>query len=57
MLDADQVLSIFAYIIVAGRIEHLHTQLFMLDNFATGLQMINMTGYYLAVLNCAVEHL
>jgi hypothetical protein len=54
MLDADQVLSIFAYIIVAARVEHLHTQLFLLDNFANGFQMINMTGYYMAVLNCAV---
>jgi uncharacterized membrane protein HdeD (DUF308 family) len=57
MLDADQVLSIFAYIIVAARVDHLHTQLFILDSFATGLQSINMTGYYTAVLNCAVEHL
>ena len=57
MLDADQVLSIFAYIIAAARVEHLHTQLFLLDNFANGFQMINMTGYYMAVLNCAVEHL
>lgn len=54
MLDADQVLSIFAYIIVASRVEHLHTHLFILDSFATGLQSINMTGYYTAVLNCAV---
>lgn len=57
MLDADQVLSIFAYIIVAARVEHLHTQLFILDNFATGLQMMASTGYYLSVINCAVEHL
>ena len=57
MLDADQVLSIFAYIIVAARVDHLHTHLFLFDNFANGFQMTNMTGYYMAVLNCIVKNL
>jgi len=57
MLDADQVLSIFAYIIIQANINNLHTQLFILDNFATGHQMMAVTGYYLSVINCAVEYL
>ena len=57
MLDADQVLSIFCYLIVGARMEHLHTHLFLLDNFASSLQMISMTGYYLSVLRCALEQL
>lgn len=57
MLDADQVLSIFCYIIVGAKVEHLHSHLFILDNFATSHQMISMTGYYLSVMNCAVEQL
>jgi hypothetical protein len=56
-LDADQVLSIFCYIIVKARVEHLHSHLFILDNFATSNQMISMTGYYLSVITCAVEQL
>jgi len=54
MLDADQVLSIFCYIIVGANVQNLHTHLFILDNFATSHQMISMTGYYLSVINCAV---
>ena len=57
MLDADQILSIFCYLIVGARVEHIHTHLFLLDNFASSHQMIEMTGYYLSVMNCAVEHL
>jgi hypothetical protein len=57
VLDADQVLSIFCYIIVGGKISHLHTHLFMLDSFSTSNQMISIFGYYLSVMNCAVEQL
>ena len=57
VLDADQVLSIFCYIIVGARVQHLHTHLFLLDNFATSSQMISIFGYYLSVMNCAVEQL
>jgi thiamine pyrophosphokinase len=57
MLDADQVLSIFCYLIVGARVDHLHTHLFILDNFSSSHQMISMTGYYLSVIRCAVEQL
>ena len=54
MLDADQVLSIFCYILVGARVENLLSHLFILENFATSHQMISMSGYYLSVINCAV---
>jgi hypothetical protein len=57
MLDADQVLSIFCYIIVGARVENLLSHLFILENFATNHQMISMSGYYLSVVNCAIEQL
>ena len=57
MLDADQVLSIFCYLIVGTKIEHLHSHLFIMDNFSTSSQMISIFGYYLSVMNCAVEQL
>ncbi len=57
MLDADQVLSIFCYLIVGARVDHLHTHIFILDHFATSHQMMSMTGYYLSVIRGAVEQL
>jgi hypothetical protein len=57
MLDADQVLSIFCYILVGAHLEHLLAHLFILENFATGHQLISMGGYYVSVINCAVEQL
>jgi hypothetical protein len=57
MLDPDQVLSIFCYLIVGARVEHLHTHLFILENFISSHQQISGSGYYLSVLKCAVEQL
>ena len=57
VLDADQVLSIFCYIISRARVEHLHSHLFTLEHFATSHQMISMSGYYFSVMNAAVEQL
>lgn len=57
VLDADQILSIFCYIIVGARVEHLHSHLFMLENFATDHQLISVTGYYYSVLTCALEQI
>lgn len=42
MLDADQVLSIFCYLIVGARVDHLHTHIFILDHFATSHYMMSM---------------
>lgn len=55
VLDADQILSLFCYIIASTKIPHLHSHLFILEHFATDLQLISVTGYYYSVLTCAVE--
>lgn len=57
MLDADQVLSIFCYILVHAQVPHLLSHIFILENFATSHQMISIGGYYLSVINCAIEQL
>lgn len=57
VLDADQVLAIFCYIIVGARVPHLLAHLFLLENFATSHQMISVSGYYVSVVGGAVEHL
>lgn len=57
MLDADQVLAIFCYIIVGARVPNLLAHLFLLENFATGHQMISVSGYYVSVVSGAVDHL
>lgn len=57
VLDADQVLSIFCFVIVSAKIQHLHSHLFIVDNFSTSSQMISIFGYYLSVMNCAIEQL
>lgn len=54
VLDADQILSIFCYILANARVPHLHTHLFILENFSTDHQLISVTGYYYSVLTCAL---
>jgi len=43
--------------LIGAKVEHLHSHLFILDNFSTSSQMISITGYYLSVMNCAVEQI
>ena len=57
MLDADQVLSIFCYILVHAKVQQLLSHIFILENFATNHQIISISGYYLSVINCAIEQL
>ena len=57
VLDADQILSVFCYIIASTKIPHLHSHLFILEHFATDHQLISVTGYYYSVLTCAIEQL
>lgn len=55
MIDADQVLSIFCYILSLSRINDIFSHIFIIDYFATEHQKISMTGYYFSVLECAIE--
>lgn len=57
MLDADQVLSIFCFVLSTSPLENIHSNLFMIQHFATENQMISVTGYYYSVLTIAVEQL
>ena len=54
-IDADQVLSIFCYILSLKEIPDIFSQVFMIEYFATEHQKISMTGYYFTVFSCAVE--
>ena len=51
------MLSIFCYILSKAKISHLHAHLLMLENFATSHQLMSMAGYYMSVVNCAIEQL
>lgn len=57
VLDADQILSIFCYILTVEPLKNLHSHLFMVEHFATDHQLISVTGYYYSVLTCAIEQL
>ena len=57
MLDADQILPIFCYILTVIPVSHLQSHLFMVEHFATDHQLISVTGYYYSVLTCAIEQL
>lgn len=55
ILDADQVLSIFCYILSLNKIDNLFSHMFLIDKFATEQQKMSMTGYYFTVIKCAIE--
>ena len=57
VLDADQILSIFCYVLSVSAIKDLHSHLFIIEHFATDHQLISVTGYYYSVLTCAIEQL
>ena len=57
VLDADQILSIFCYVLTVEPIKYLHSHLFIVEHFATDHQLISVTGYYYSVLTCAIEQL
>ena len=54
MLDADQVLSIFCYILSMNRVPNIYAHMFIIEQFATEHQKISMSGYYFSVLECAI---
>ncbi len=56
-LDADDMLSIFCYILANSRVQHIHSHLFLIENFSTDHQLISVTGYYYSVLTCALEQI
>lgn len=57
MIDADQVLSIFTYILCQSRVRNVEAHLQIIENFSNEEQLLSITGYYYSVLLCAVENL
>lgn len=55
MIDADQVLSIYSYILCQSRVRNIEIHLRMVENFSSEEQLLSVTGYYYSVLLCAVE--
>lgn len=53
-MDADQVLSVFCYVLTLNRIPDLYTHMFLVEQFATEHQKISISGYYFSVLECAI---
>jgi ribosomal protein L37E len=57
MIDADQVLSIFTYILCMSRVRNIGVHLRIIENFSSSEQLLSVTGYYFSVLLCAAENL
>lgn len=55
VLDADQILSVFCYVLASCKISYIHSHMFLLEHFATDHQLISVTGYYFSVMSCALE--
>jgi hypothetical protein len=56
MIDADQVLSIYTYVLCMSRIKNIETHLQIIENFSNEEQLLSITGYYFSVLLCSVEN-
>ena len=54
VIDADQILSVFCYILANTNIPHIYSHIFILDNFSSDQQLISVSGYYFSVLTCAL---
>lgn len=57
MVDSDQILSIFIFIIVKSGISDLGAHLKFIENFCTEEQLMSETGYYTKVAEGALKAL
>lgn len=55
MVDSDQILTIFIYIILHSKIPNLKTHLRFVENFCTEEQLLSETGYYSKVAEGALK--
>ena len=55
MVDSDQILTIFIYIIIHAKIYNLQTHLRFVENFCTEEQLLSETGYYSKVAEGALR--
>lgn len=56
VINADQILSIFTYIVVKARVRNLMAQVAMIVEFVKPDVQQGPIGYYLATLEAAIEH-
>lgn len=56
VINADQILSIFTYIVVKARVRNLMAQVAMIVEFVKQDVQQGPYGYYLATLEAAIEH-
>ena len=56
VINADQILSIFTYIVVKARVRNLMAQVAMIVEFVKRDVQQGPFGYYLATLEAAIEH-
>lgn len=57
MVDSDQILTIFIYIILHSNVYNLKTHLRFIENFCTEEQLMSETGYYSKVAEGALKML
>lgn len=57
LLDADQVLTIFSYVVIRSQLHDLHSHLDIVENFSSEDQLMSATGYYYSVILSSVENL
>jgi len=57
LLDADQVLTIFSYMVIRSQLADLQSHLDIVENFSSEDQLMSATGYYYSVILSSVENL
>jgi len=57
LLDADQVFTIFSYVVIRSQLIDLHSHLDVIENFSSEDQLMSATGYYYSVIMGSVENL
>lgn len=57
LMDADQVLTIFSYIVMKSRVENLLSHLDIIETFSSEDQQMSAIGYYYSVILSSVENL
>ena len=55
MVDSDQIISIFIFIILQAKVNNLKTHLRFISNFCTQEQLLSETGYYSTVAEGALK--
>jgi hypothetical protein len=57
LMDADQVLTIFSYVVIKSQLVDISNHLDVVENFSSEDQLMSATGYYYSVILSSVENL